>query len=74
MVARYSDEHVKTIRERMRNDIRVTLDGHGVDPDIYDSISQWEGLLDDLVADGMYPLEKVLADIADEDLILGRHK
>jgi len=69
-VARYSDEHIQTIRERMRNDMRVTIDSR-----IEMRYDDWvlEGMLDALVEDGMHPLEKIIADINADDLILGRN-
>lgn len=67
MVARYSEEYIKTIRERMRNDMRISV-GSVAEGE------QLESILDALVEDGMHPLEKIVADITDEDMILGRCK
>ena len=57
-MARYSDEHVKTIRERMRNDMAATFREHGGE----DSIDWDSPFLDALVEDGMHPLEKIIAE------------
>lgn len=77
-MARFSEVHIQTIRERLRNDIENTLSAHGIEEDdVCPGLAapcQWELLLDALVEDGMHPLEKIVADINDEDLVLGRNQ
>lgn len=54
-----SSEALDTVRERLRNDIRTTLKRNGLD--VADDI--WvEILVTELAEDGMFYIEKVIAD------------
>ena len=62
-----SDEHLATIRQRLATDIEVTLDSHGVP-----MWGGWQETVDALVEDAMHPLEKLVAELRHENLVLGR--
>lgn len=67
---RYSKVYVETVRARMRNDMESTFRQYAVQ----DALGGWTPeLLDALVQDGMHPLEKIVAEQQDEDVILGRN-
>lgn len=72
-MARYSQEHIDALRKRMRHDIHTTLRNFNLDH-ITARMHRmsFEMMVDDLVEDAMHPLEKVIADIHDEDSLLGR--
>ncbi|HVQ18896.1 MAG TPA: hypothetical protein VMT27_07660 [Actinomycetes bacterium] len=73
-MARYGDEYIQTIRERMRNDIMATIAARDVNVGYADDPDDLTDLIDALVEDGMHPLEKIIADVRHEDLILGRYQ
>jgi hypothetical protein len=61
-MARYSEEHIQTLRTRMRHDVMTTFRNFNIDHvTTRMSRTSFDLLVDAIVEDGMHPIEKMIA-------------